>query len=64
MGLYDLNKFKEALEYFDKAININPSFARAWHQKGMALLKLGKNAEAKKCFGKAKVSFSSKRNNS
>ena len=47
-GLLELNekKFRIALEYFDKAIEINPASAEAHHNKGMALEKLGEFSSA------------------
>jgi len=52
--LLALGEDKEAIKCFDEAIKINPNFAGAWHNKGLALRNLGKNEEAVKCFDKAK----------
>jgi protein O-GlcNAc transferase len=37
---------EKALEYLDRAININPNFAPTWHNRALALQKLGRNADA------------------
>ncbi|MEQ8192140.1 MAG: tetratricopeptide repeat protein, partial [Candidatus Eremiobacterota bacterium] len=48
-----LGKYKEAIKYFDKAIEINPKDVEAWNNKGYTFIKLGKYEEAIKCFDKA-----------
>ncbi|RMF28848.1 MAG: tetratricopeptide repeat protein, partial [Candidatus Nitrosothermus koennekii] len=45
--------YKEALEAFDKAIAIDPNFADAWNNKGVALAKLKRYEEALEAFDKA-----------
>jgi len=61
-GYYDKNKGAtldhlgkpdEALKCYDKAIEINPNYAKAWFNKGIALSKLGRPDEALKCYDKA-----------
>jgi len=44
---------KEALECFDKALNINPNDAEAWDHKGEALYRDGNSEEAMKCYNKS-----------
>lgn len=39
-------KFKEAVEFYEKAILLNPKYAQAYHELGYALLKLGKYKES------------------
>jgi tetratricopeptide (TPR) repeat protein len=39
-----------ALEYFDKAISLNPQSEWAWFHKGMALSDAGRHGEALDCF--------------
>jgi len=46
-------KYDEAIECFDKAIQINPKYAEAWYNKGTALDFLGKHNKAIECFKKA-----------
>lgn len=44
---------KEALIYYDKAINVNPKFFEAWYNKGNIMMKLNENKEALNCFNKS-----------
>lgn len=46
---YQKGKYTEALECYDRAIEIEPLDARAWHNKAATLGKLGKYKEAVKC---------------
>ncbi|MDK2907237.1 MAG: hypothetical protein PWQ66_1198, partial [Petrotoga sp.] len=48
-----LERHKEAIEAFDKAIEINPQFAEAWINKGVDLAELERYEEALKAFDKA-----------
>jgi Flp pilus assembly protein TadD len=50
---YREGKYEEAIPYFDKAIEIDPSHAAAWHDRGVCLRELGRDAEALKNFVKA-----------
>jgi Flp pilus assembly protein TadD len=43
MALFMQSKNGEAIQAFDKAIEINPQLAEAWNDKGMALMNLGKS---------------------
>jgi tetratricopeptide (TPR) repeat protein len=52
-ALYNLGKHKEAMEYYDKALEIDPKNAMALSNKGSALYKLGKHNEAMEYFDKA-----------
>jgi len=45
-------KYNEAIECYDKAIEIDPYHKEAWNGKGGALLALGKYNEAIECFDK------------
>lgn len=46
--------YNDAVKCYEKATKINPEFKDAWHKKGVALERLGKYSEAKKCFEIAK----------
>ena len=54
-SLYSQGKFSEALEFYDKALDINPDYAPALFEKGLVLnnMKKGKSKEARECFVKA-----------
>jgi Flp pilus assembly protein TadD len=41
---------EEAISSFEKALETNPQNAHAWHNKGVALSRLGLEAEAKFVF--------------
>lgn len=47
--LIDAKDYQSALKYYED-ITRNPPLAQAWDNKGVALLNLGKNEEALKCF--------------
>ncbi len=51
--LYDQNRDEEALECFNKAIEIDSNHYEAWFNKGFLLLQLGNYKEAAECFNKA-----------
>ena len=44
--LYDMGKYEEAVQAYDKAIEIDPEYAEAWVCKGYALNNIGKYQEA------------------
>jgi CheY-like chemotaxis protein len=46
-------KYREALPLFTQALEIDPQFAFAWHDRGAALRELGQDEEAAKDFDKA-----------
>jgi tetratricopeptide (TPR) repeat protein len=46
--------FEEANRFFDKALEEDPDYALAWGNKGNALAKLGRKAEADKAFANAR----------
>ncbi len=52
MGL-EAKDFKEEIECYDKVLEIDPKFAAAWNNKGLALRKLGRYDEAVECYDKA-----------
>jgi tetratricopeptide (TPR) repeat protein len=45
--------YEEAIEYYDKAIEINPHHELVWYNKGMSLYNLNRNNEAIECLDKA-----------
>jgi len=52
-ALYFLGKYDEAIECYDKAIEIDPNNPVVWNNKGLALYHLDKHEEAIKCYDKA-----------
>jgi PAS domain S-box-containing protein len=46
-------KYQEAIPSFTRAIEMDPAFAYAWHDRGVCLRELGKDEEALKDFTKA-----------
>jgi len=48
-----MHKKEEAVECFNKVIEIDPNDAEVLDEKGTALNTLGRNAEALECFEKA-----------
>ena len=52
--LYGQGKYDEAIQAYDKAIEINPQHADAWNSKGIVLMLLGRTIEADAAFAKAK----------
>jgi len=50
--LLNQGKYEESLEYFDNALNIDPSYADAWYSKGYVLFNIGKYNDANECFNK------------
>jgi tetratricopeptide (TPR) repeat protein len=54
MNLVRTRQLRAALECFDQAVKLNPNHSRAWFNRGMSLMGLGKsNEEASHCFEKA-----------
>ena len=45
--------YQEALEYFNKTINLNPNNELAWLNKGSILLRLNLTEQALECFNKS-----------
>ncbi len=46
---------EEAIDAFNKALMFDPSYANAWHYKGIALGQLNRAEEAEVCFQRTKV---------
>ena len=48
-----LEKFLEAIQLFDRVLEINPESVDAWNNRGVALYRLGKTEEALDCYDRA-----------
>jgi len=48
-----MGRSEEAVNCYDKAIEINPNDAAAWYGKGLALKQIGHPEEALNCYEKA-----------
>ena len=46
-SLFEQRDFTKAIESYDKALKLNPKYAKAYYNKGLALLELGRVEEAK-----------------
>jgi PAS domain S-box-containing protein len=46
-------KYQEAIPFFSRAVEIDPTFAYAWHDRGVCLREVGKDEEALKDFDRA-----------
>ena len=53
IALFNKGRHDKAIKAYDKAISINPDFAKAWCNKGGALNHLGRSAEAIKACDRA-----------
>jgi tetratricopeptide (TPR) repeat protein len=53
MSLYNSDNYEEAIKSYDKAIELDPKFAMAWHNKGNVLYTLERPEEAIKSYDKA-----------
>lgn len=47
------NRFLEAIECYDRALEIDPDFSVAWQAKGVALHNLGRYDDALECYDRA-----------
>ncbi|GIU71488.1 MAG: hypothetical protein KatS3mg003_0967 [Candidatus Nitrosocaldaceae archaeon] len=52
-ALTKLQRYEEAIEAYNKALEINPNYAEAWNNKGYALAKLQRYEEAIEAYNKA-----------
>jgi Tfp pilus assembly protein PilF len=50
---FNMDKFDEAIQNYDKALEINRKMEEAWDNKGVALSRLGRFEEAVACYDKA-----------
>jgi tetratricopeptide (TPR) repeat protein len=51
--LVESSMYAEAIQCFDKALEINPKSAEIWNNKGLALARTGRFADAIKCYDKS-----------
>jgi len=54
VALDKLEPPEDALTAFEKAIELNPQYSKAWYKKGYVLKKLHRDAEAEAAFCRAK----------
>ncbi len=52
IDLYSMGRYDDAIKYFNRALEIDPSYIKALSNKGVVLNKLGRYEEAIKCFDK------------
>ena len=52
LDFFNQGKNEEAIECYDKALDIEPEHVNTWHNKGVLLKKLRKNTEAIECYDK------------
>ncbi|MDD4652877.1 MAG: tetratricopeptide repeat protein [Methanothrix sp.] len=52
-ALFNQGKYEDAVEAYDRSLDLDPLNAETWQNKGYALNKLGRNKEANECFWKA-----------
>ena len=52
-ALLELERYEEALQSFDRAINLRPDLSEAWQGKGSSLLRLNRGDEALAALKKA-----------
>ena len=51
--LYNQGRYEEAIECYNKALEIDPDYGDAWNNKGIVLDDLGRYEEAIECYNKA-----------
>lgn len=51
--LYNQGKYEEAIQAYDKSLDLDSLNPETWQNKGYALNKLGRNKDANECFWKA-----------
>jgi tetratricopeptide (TPR) repeat protein len=53
LSLNNQDKFREAIRFYDMALEIKPQYATAWFNKGVASGRIGDFEEAIRCFDRA-----------
>lgn len=53
MDLTDVGMYEEALEAYDRALELNPNDAIAWNNKGLTLASMERDEVAVECYDKA-----------
>jgi tetratricopeptide (TPR) repeat protein len=53
LSLHNLGNNEEAIECYNKALEIDPNYAKVWNDKGAILTDLAKHEEAIECFDKS-----------
>ena len=53
INLFVLKRYEEAIQFFNKAIELNPNYFRAILFKGLTLAKSNRHLEAIQCYEKA-----------
>ncbi len=51
LSLVELNQHEEAIKCYDKAIELDPNYIKAYHKKGLLLMQLN-NTRSNQCFDK------------
>ncbi len=46
-------EYEEALEIFDRVLDMNPQIPEAWNDRGVALFRLGRAKEALECYSRS-----------
>jgi len=54
LALYDLKRYEEVIAAYDQTLRLDPNYATAYHNKGLALDQLGRRQEAQQAREKAK----------
>lgn len=53
LGLGNMGRFEEAIQCYDKALELDPRYATAWYNKGNNLNAMSRYEEAVFCYDKA-----------
>ena len=53
-ALYGLRRYHEAIECYNKSLEMQSNVGETWHKKGLALNVIGDSSAANQCFDKAR----------
>lgn len=53
LSLYNLDRYEEAIECYNNALEIDTGYALVWNNKGVSLADLGRYQEAMECYDRA-----------